>query len=100
MHVACSSSNVEFFSLTRVSLFLLERGFEASGISVALEAKGSAFVRDDCVPVGEDEYRWYCEFRVKSTDGVFHYGAECSGFTKETINVRIRRGMIDRNSPL
>ena len=55
--------------------YVFEGGSEASGASVAMEAKGSRRV-DDRVPVREDEY-WGCgEFREEGTNGILHRRGE------------------------
>ena len=69
------SADVDDGTYTAIRLFLLEGGSEASGASVAMEAKGARRV-DDRVPVWEDKY-WGCGvFREEGTNGIFHRRGE------------------------
>ena len=69
------STDVDDGAYGAIRLFLFEGSSEASGASVAMEAKGSRRV-DDRVPVREDKY-WGCgEFREKGTNDILHCGGK------------------------
>lgn len=98
MYLAFRSIGVQFCSLVRVTLFLLNDGPETGGTGVAVEAKESAFDRDR-VPVEENEDRWCCEIREEGANGVYYCGDEIdrSAFFQGGLIGLIRRAMLGSN---